>query len=137
MRAPPSDLLSTLISGPSLFRLLERRSPRFWAGVVAALFVLLAAVDLVTSPDVSFLTFYFLPVLLASWYLGSREGLLVSIASVAAFIADDLVTKRHYSHAMVPLWNHGAEFVFFVFFSWLVGTLHAAFAREAAARTER
>ncbi len=129
--------LRRLVSGLSPFRVLARKSKRFRTGVVSALFVLLAAVDLVTRPDFSFLSFYLLPVLLAAWYLGPREGLLVSLASVAVFVVDDLVAERHYSHAMVPLWNHGAEFAFFVFFSWLVGTLHAAFEREAAARAER
>ena len=45
--------------------------------------------------------------------------------------------ERRFASAFVPLWNHGAEFAFFVFFSWLVGTLRTALQREAAARADR
>jgi phosphoserine phosphatase RsbU/P len=134
---PERPLVKALVARLSPFRILGRTSRGFRAAVVAASFSLLAAVDLLMRPDVSFLTFYFLPVLLASWYLGPREGLAVSLASVSVFIADDILTSRSYASAAVPLWNHGAELAFFVFFSWLVGTLHAAFEREAQARTER
>jgi serine phosphatase RsbU (regulator of sigma subunit) len=129
--------LRRFVSGLSPFRVLARKSRRFRAGVVSILFVLLAAADLVTSPDVSFLAFYFLPVLFAAWYLGPREGLLVSMASVSVFVVDDFLAHRHYSHPAVPFWNRSVELAFFIFFSWLVGTLRTALEREVHARTER
>jgi hypothetical protein len=133
----PTALRTRIVSALSPFRILSSVSPRARRTTVWALFVLLAALDLATSPDLSFLVFYLLPVLLAAWYLGPREGLLVSAASIAVFVADDLVTRRAATHPAASLWNHGGELTFFVFFSWLVGTLHTAFEREAAARTER
>ena len=136
-RIPATKTLYRTLSLLSPFRVLMRMSRPVRTVVVAALFLLLAAIDLSTSPDVSFLVFYSLPVLLAAWYLGPREGLLVSVASIAVLVADDVVARKLYSHPTVPLWNHGGELVFFVFFSWLVGTLHAAFEREVTAREER
>lgn len=116
---------------------LARLGRRARIALIGSLFWVLAAVDLATSPDVSFLVFYLLPVLFASLYLGPREGLVVSVASVAVFVVDDLVAERRFASAIVPLWNHGAEFAFFVFFSWLVGTLRTALQHEAEARAER
>jgi serine phosphatase RsbU (regulator of sigma subunit) len=116
---------------------LARLGRRARIALVALLLAALAAVDLATSPDVSFLVFYLLPVLAASWTLGAREGVVISVASVAIFVADDLVAHRKYANAAVPLWNHGAEFAFFVFFSWLVGAFRSALERETRARAER
>jgi len=129
--------LRHLVSGLSPFRVLARKSRAVRTVVVSVLFVLLAAVDLMTRPDLSFLAFYFLPVLLASWYLGPREGLLVSFASVSVFVVDDILAQRHYSHPAVPVWNRSVELAFFVFLSWLVGTLRTALEREVRSRTER
>jgi len=136
-RIPETRTLQRTVSLLSPFRVLMHMSRRVRTAVVAALFLLLATFDLATSPDVSFLVFYSLPVLLAAWYLGPHEGLLVSVASIAVLVLDDIVARKLYSHPTVPLWNHGGELVFFVFFSWLVGTLHAAFEREVTARKER
>jgi len=129
--------LRNTLSVLSPFRVLSRWPRSLRSAVVAALFLLLATLDLLTSPDVSFLVFYSLPVLLAAWYLGPLEGLLVSVGSIAVLVADDLIARKLYSHPTVPLWNHGGELAFFVFFSWLVGALHAAFEREVTAREER
>jgi serine phosphatase RsbU (regulator of sigma subunit) len=113
------------------------RSRAFRSAVIAALFALLAAVDIATRPDLSFLVFYILPVLLASWFLGWQEGLLVSLASVAVWTLDDVVAHRVYSHPIVPIWNRAFELAFFVFLAWLAGALKAALQREVRARTER
>jgi hypothetical protein len=135
--SPARTALRRILSALSPFRVLTNLSRPVRVAVVTALFLLVATLDFATSPDVSFLVFYFLPVLLAAWYLGKLEGLVVSVGSIAVFIADDLHARRLYSHPAVFLWNHGAELAFFVFFSWLVGTLHAVFEREVAARAER
>jgi serine phosphatase RsbU (regulator of sigma subunit) len=107
------------------------------AALVAVLFVVLALVDVGTNPDISFLAFYFLPMLLAAWYFGRREAVFVAVASVAVWVADDLVARRYDAHVAVSVWNRSVEFVFFVLLAWLAGTLRATLAREMAARAER
>jgi serine phosphatase RsbU (regulator of sigma subunit) len=96
----------------------------------------IGSVDLVTSPDLSFLAFYFLPVILASWFLGRREGLATALASVALWTLDDTVSHRHYSHLAIPIWNRSVGLAFFVFLSWLTGSLKVALEREMRARSE-
>jgi sigma-B regulation protein RsbU (phosphoserine phosphatase) len=114
----------------------SRRSRAVRWAVIAAIFAALAVVDIATRPDLSFLVFYVLPVLLASWFLGRREGLLVSVASVGVWTLDDLVAQRVYSHPAVPIWNRGGELAFFVFLAWLAGVLKTALEREVRERTE-
>jgi len=105
--------------------------------VVATLFASLAALDIATSPDLSFLVFYLLPVLVASWFLGRREGVLVSVACVGVWLLDDSLTRRVYSQPAVPIWNRAGELLFFIFLGWLAGALKTALEREVHARTER
>jgi phosphoserine phosphatase RsbU/P len=120
-----------------LFHLIARRSRAAREAIVIALLVLLAVVDIATNADLSFLAFYFLPVLLACWYLGRREGIVVAFASVVAWTLDDLAAHRHYSHIAIPIWNRAVDLSFFLFLSWLVGALKSAHESEIRARTER
>lgn len=115
---------------------LSRRSRLSRGAFVAALFAGLAVVDIATSPDLSFLVFYLLPVLLASWLLGRRQGLLVSFASVAVWTLDDVLTRVLPAESWVPAWNRAGELAFFVFLAWLAGTLREALEREVRERTE-
>ena len=115
---------------------LSRRSRLSRGALVAALFLGLAVVDIATSPDLSFLVFYLLPVLLASWLLGRRQGLLVSFASVAVWTLDDVLTRVLPGESWVPAWNRAGQLAFFVFLAWLAGTLRKALEKEVRERTE-
>jgi sigma-B regulation protein RsbU (phosphoserine phosphatase) len=105
--------------------------------VVVGLLLVIGSIDIVTSPDLSFLGFYFLPVLLASWFLGKGEGLAIAMASVAVWTLDDALSHRHYSYPAIPIWNRSVEFAFFVFLSWLTGSLKVALERQLRARAAR
>jgi serine phosphatase RsbU (regulator of sigma subunit) len=120
-----------------LFPWIARRSRAWRAAIVVGLLALVACLDVLTTPDLSFLAFYFLPVLLACWYLGSREGIAVALASVATWILDDVISHRHYSHFAIPIWNQSVKLAFFIFLAWLVGALKLAAEGELRARTER
>ena len=114
----------------------SRQGRLFRSVAIGALFTVLAVIDVATSPDLSFLVFYILPVLLASWFLGRRQGLLLSFASVGVWTLDDVLTHRVYAHLGIPIWNRAGELAFFVFLAWLAGVLKEALEREVRERTE-
>ncbi len=99
-------------------------------------FVVLAVVDISTSPDLSFLGFYFLPMLLAAWYFGRREAMAMALASAGVWLADDLLSHRFDVPTTASVWNRSVEIVFFVLLAWLAGTLRATLLREIKARAE-
>jgi sigma-B regulation protein RsbU (phosphoserine phosphatase) len=138
MTVDPLMMPGTIVDPLPFARLafFSRRSRMSRAAAIAVIFAALAALDIATRPDLSFLVFYILPVLLASWFLGRREGVLVSVASVGVWTLDDFLTQRVYSHPAVPIWNRGGEFAFFVFLAWLAGILKTALEREVKERTE-
>jgi PAS domain S-box-containing protein len=80
--------------------------PRPFLMVLA--FALLAAifiVDILTGPEILLSVFYILPVALASWFVGSRAGLVMAFFSTLAWLGDDVYKGAGYSHFLIPYWN--------------------------------
>ncbi|HMA17421.1 MAG TPA: hypothetical protein VKS03_03190, partial [Thermoanaerobaculia bacterium] len=101
-------------SGPSarLIAFLERQP--HWR--ITALGVVLLGglwiIDRSTAPDVSFLVFYLAPVLLLTWFVGRRAGMLVSVASAVLWFLDDVLTAPAPSLPLTPYWNAAVKLGF-------------------------
>jgi diguanylate cyclase (GGDEF)-like protein len=61
--------------------------------------------DTITGPDLSFLLFYLIPVLGATWLSGKRTGIVIAVVSAAAWFFSDVISHSSYSHPAVPYWN--------------------------------
>ncbi|MCK5571828.1 MAG: hypothetical protein KAJ12_03675, partial [Bacteroidetes bacterium] len=55
-----------------------------------ATIVMVTGVDYVTGPDLSLFIFYFFPIIVVSWYLGRRQGILMAFAAALATSIHDL-----------------------------------------------
>jgi signal transduction histidine kinase len=62
-------------------------------------------VDYVTGSELSFSVFYLLAVGLATWFVGTRFAIFISVLSVAVSLAGDLATGERYSKPLVRWWN--------------------------------
>lgn len=58
-------------------------------GYLTVLVIMLA--DLVTGPDPSFFVFYFIPIIIIAWYVGRKQGLLLTLAATSAMLVHDLL----------------------------------------------
>jgi len=100
------------------------------------LVLLIALLDYVTGPYLSFNAFYLIPVGLCAWWGGFSHGILISIAGAFAWnIVDSL------ENPMIPatagLWNGIVRFGTLVLTSSLVSRLHTGVLRERLlARTD-
>lgn len=78
-------------------------------GMVKAvsLFVLLVlgGLDYYTGYEFGFFIFYFIPVAIAAWYCGPREGLLMAVASAVCWYLSDKLAHHVYSHAYFVYWE--------------------------------
>ena len=74
-----------------------------------AVIFLFMVFDVATGPDLSFLVFYLLPILMAAWFSGRRIAYFVTVVAAAAWIYADVVSHATYSHPMVPFWNGTVE----------------------------
>ena len=106
-------------------RIFEHRSRPFL--ILAGLGFLLAvgAVDYVTGFELHFFVFYLLGIGIATWYVGWRFGLLLSVLSVIVWIAGDLAAGKHYSSPFVPIWNSAISLTFYVVVVFLMARLQA------------
>ncbi len=102
---------------------LSKRSRHFVIVSGLLLVLLLGFVDYLTGPDLSVEIFYFVPVLLVSWFAGRRAGFVVSTASAALGFAADAVTGHARLNSAVPYWNAAMELAVFLTVVQLTTTL--------------
>lgn len=91
--------------------------------------VVVALVDFVSGYELAFAVFYLAGVVLTTWLLGSRWGLILATISVGLWLATDLLGGREYSQPWIPFWNALVRFGFFVMSSQGMAALHAALER--------
>jgi len=114
------------------------RQPR-WRITALGLVLLggLWVIDRATAPDLSFLVFYLAPVLLLTWFVGHRAGMLMSLASAVLWFADDVLTAPAPSRPLTPYWNAAVKLGFFLFVVHILSSLKAALERQRQAERER
>ena len=101
----------------------------------AAAIAIIGFIDAVTGPDLSVLTFYFVPVLFATWFVGRGAGTVLSAVSAGAWIAIDLIANGgHIGHG-VSAWNAAIHLTLFVAGVWMIGELKESLERQE--RSER
>lgn len=114
-----------------LLQVFESRSLSFLvaAGLVAGL----GYVDTIVGYEINLGLFYIIPVALATWRAGFSAGLLLSIASVVGmFVVDHFVTRDvpFPSHNLIPYWNTGIRFGYFIVLVATLAALKRAHDRE-------
>jgi signal transduction histidine kinase len=82
-------------------------------GLVFAVVALVAAADYLTGYEISFSVFYLLAISLATWFIGTRFGVIISILSVACWLAGDVAAGANYSSRFVPAWNAAILLLFY------------------------
>jgi diguanylate cyclase (GGDEF)-like protein len=116
---------------------LQRRSASFIFVASLLLVVLLGVLDYLNGPDFSLLIFYAVPVFVAAWYSGRRDGLLVCAASGLTWLAVAYATSGHFSSPFVAYWNAGVRLGFIVLLAHIVAAFKTSLSHEREiARTD-
>lgn len=84
---------------------------------------LIAILDSVTGPEISFSIFYLAPVAFAGAFVSRRAGALMALASAAVWGYFDVTTGPGYSAAWIPYWNSGVRLGFFLLVNELIRLL--------------
>jgi signal transduction histidine kinase len=123
MEAPITPQSTTAPKGILLdYAPMERRSP--WRAlmqiprpvvlaVAVGFLVLVAYVDIVTPTDLSFATWYLVPVILMTWFAGRRAGYLMALVSLATWTWVDM-QGTPYTRPVMAYWNVGSRLLFFI-----------------------
>ena len=76
--------------------------------------VLVGVADYLTGYEISFSIFYLIAVSVATWFIGFRFGLFISVLSVVSWLLGDLAAGAKYSTRFVPGWNAVIALVFYI-----------------------
>ncbi len=72
----------------------------------------IAAIDSLTSFEVSLSFFYAIPVIFSVWFVGRWIGALTALVGVASWALADQLSGHHYSSEWIPFWNVCVRFSF-------------------------
>lgn len=111
---------------------LERRSKTFITLFSFFLLFPISALDYVTGRDLAVSIFYLVPVSLAAWFCGSREGVMISLWSAFVWFSSDLIWVL-VQHEHLTTWDTGvriAYFLIFAYVSYILSSLKMASERE-------
>src|SRR5450631_1855635 len=61
--------------------------------------------DYITGYEFGFFIFYFIPVAIAAWYCGFKDGNYIAIASAICWYLSDKLTNHPYSNAYFIYWE--------------------------------
>lgn len=126
--------------GLKLYRIsetLENRSPVFWIVVGLIAVGMFGAMDWLTGNEITFSLFYLLPIVLVTWVVGRKAGLLLSAVSTLMLLGAESAAGKAYSHPIIYFWNILIHAGIFMIITYLVAELHKAQREERlAARTD-
>jgi diguanylate cyclase (GGDEF)-like protein len=92
--------------------------------------VALGIIDYYTGYELTFFTFYLVPILWVTWVVGTNPGYLVAITSVFAWGIADTLSGHHYSADGFLVWDVLMRLVFFVGNVYMITKLRSAIERE-------
>ncbi len=107
------------------------RQDKSWLLGVAIVFVILIGyVKHLAGMEIAVSFLYLLPVALASWFVGRKEGGFIALASSASWYAGDWSVGHHYSHPAIFYWNLAVMFSFFPIMSFALSGFKKALEKE-------
>jgi signal transduction histidine kinase len=104
---------------------LEHRPRLFWMLAGLGFLALVGFIDYRTGFDLSFSVFYLLGIGLGAWFIGRWYGLLLSVLSVAVWMAGDFAAGAHFSTPFIPIWNSAILLTFYGVVVWLLASLQS------------
>ncbi len=138
--APLRDL-SPRILGEERTELGHRVFLSGWRGFLLAiggfsLVAVIALLDFVTGPEVSFAIFYLVPIALGAWWGGFSQGILLSMACALSWQGVE-IAEGSTSAPGIQLWNGIARFGIFIITSSLLSRLRISlFLEKKLARSD-
>jgi len=124
-----TDVVKTLMQ-EELARWLRKLSK---GSVIILGFILVSCVgviDYITGYELGFSIFYLAPILLVTWFSGRWPGILIALLSAVVWLAVDMSTEQHHIHPLIPFWNAGIRFGFFLIIGFLLSMLRIKMVQE-------
>jgi PAS domain S-box-containing protein len=111
------------------------KTVRFFIGL--GLLVVVAALDNITGPEISFSIFYLIPVTFLAWHNGIRGGLLMALLAAITWHTTSALGGMQYRSPFVPYWNSGVRLGFFALTAALLSLLRQIYEGQEALVAQR
>jgi signal transduction histidine kinase len=102
---------------------LGRCSQAFLVTLTFAFLLLIGTVDYLTGYDLSFLTFYLLPISLGAWFVGRYFAIGIAALSVAVWLIGDAAAGAVFANKFTLAWNAVIAVASFLIVIWLLDSL--------------
>jgi diguanylate cyclase (GGDEF)-like protein len=91
---------------------------------------LVGIIDCLFDPSFTLVLFYLIPLTLVAWFVGDVAGIFVALACAMVWSLHDLLISHSVQHPLVPYWNIGVSFCFFVFVGYILSKLKQSYSKE-------
>ncbi|OGV61772.1 MAG: hypothetical protein A2283_23895 [Lentisphaerae bacterium RIFOXYA12_FULL_48_11] len=97
-------------------------TPAVWAGTLASI-LFIGIIDLSLGYEFSSFLFYFLPISITGWYLGTLQSFVSATASAVIWFLSDTLSGHTYSNSVAPFWNTAIRLIAFMFVGWAIAKI--------------
>jgi diguanylate cyclase (GGDEF)-like protein len=122
-----SEMLDTL---PKIHEFFLHRHKSAAIYLALSLVVIIGYLDFATGFEISLSFLYLVPIALATWYVNTRMGYIVTSVSVLTFIFSNWAAGEAYSQEIIRYWNGFTRLVIFILAIWLLQEFKRALAHE-------
>jgi diguanylate cyclase (GGDEF)-like protein len=96
---------------------LELNPLLFYGSILAASIILIFLMGLLrylTGPEYAFSILFFIPIVVACWFVGEIPGYFIAVASAVSWFVADMAMMDTFSKASIPIINESLRLVVFV-----------------------
>jgi hypothetical protein len=90
----------------------------------------LGYIDYVTGYEFGFFVFYFVPIAIAAWKVGSTSSYLVSILSSIIWFLSDIYSSHPYSSVFFAIWNTAIRLLSFLIIAYTMSKIRFLLTEE-------
>ncbi len=121
----------------SLTAFFGKRSNAFLILFSLSLVSLIAYLDYETGLELGLYIFYFLPIVLLTWYIDFWVGASMALVCSVLWLCTDTMLGHEYSHPLIPYWNTAMRFATFSITVIFLSKLKISFeAQKTLSRTD-
>jgi len=92
--------------------------------------LVLGYIDYVTGYEFGFFVFYFVPIAIAAWKVGSTSSYLVSILSSIIWLLSDIYSSHSYSSVFLAIWNTAIRLLSFLIIAYTMSKIRFLLTEE-------
>ena len=92
--------------------------------------LVLGYIDYVTGYEFGFFVFYFVPIAIAAWKVGSPSSYLVSILSSIIWLLSDIYSSHSYSSVFLAIWNTAIRLLSFLIIAYTMSKIRFLLTEE-------